>query len=447
MDGGAEVTTDLWFILLAILLVIVAALLVMAETAIGRVSRGRAEELVRDDVRGSARLLDVIADRPRYVNVLLFLSTVASVTAIALVSYVSVASLQEDRGWPVWLAVLLVVAIMVVVNYVVLGVAARTLGRQHADRIALRSARAATLCATILGPLATLLILLGNALTPGRGYREGPFATQAELRELVDIAEAEDLIEDDERQMIHSVFELGDTFAREVMVPRTEIVFIERHKTLRQALSLGLRSGFSRIPVIGENSDDVIGIVYLKDVVRRVFDRRDAEQTETVESLMRPAFMVPDSKQVDELLKDMQAARTHMAIVVDEYGGTAGLVTIEDVLEEIVGEIDDEYDTAAPEVAHLDEGGVRVSARMHVDDFADLIGVDIESEDEGVDTVLGLMGKRLGRVPISGASIDIDGWRLTAEQAVGRRNRIGSVLAVRCDDPVPEPDAERRDDG
>lgn len=444
-------STDLWLIIAAILLVVIAALLVMAETAIGRVSRGHVEDLQRDDVRGSARLLDVVADRPRYVNVLLFLSTVASVTAIALVSYVGIAGLQESRGWPVWLALIFVVTIMVMVNYVVLGVAARTLGRQHTYRIALRSAGAASLFAGILGPLASLLIVIGNALTPGRGYREGPFATQAELRELVDIAEAEDLIEDDERQMIHSVFELGDTFAREVMVPRTEMIYIERDKTLRQALSLELRSGFSRIPVIGENADDVIGIVYLKDVVRRVFDRRDAEQTETVESLMRPAFMVPDSKQVDELLKDMQAARTHMAIVVDEYGGTAGIVTIEDVLEEIVGEIADEYDTAAPEVAKLDDRSVRVSSRMHVDDFADLIDVDVESEDEGVDTVLGLMGKRLGRVPIPGATIDIEGWRLTAEQGMGRRNRIGSVLAVRIEPaeearmPGEESEASRDD--
>ena len=439
-------TTDLLLVVIAVVLVVVAALLVMAETAIGRVSRGRVEDLEREGVRGSARLLDIVADRPRYVNVLLFLSTVASVTAIALVSYVGIAILQEVRGWPVWLALLVVVALMVIVNYVVLGVAARTLGRQHADRIALRSAGTASLLAGVLGPLATLLIVLGNALTPGRGYREGPFATQAELRELVDFAEAEDLIEDDERQMIHSVFELGDTFAREVMVPRTEMIYIERHKTLRQALSLGLRSGFSRIPVIGENSDDVIGIVYLKDIVRRVFDRRDAEQTETVESLMRPAFMVPDSKQVDELLKDMQAARTHMAIVVDEYGGTAGIVTIEDVLEEIVGEIDDEYDTAAPEVAKLENGSVRVSARMHVDDFADLIDVDVESEDEGVDTVLGLMGKRLGRVPIPGATIDVDGWRLTAEQGMGRRNRIGSVLAVRVE-PAEAPSSSAHEHG
>jgi len=427
-------TLDVWLILLAVVLIAISAFLVMAETAIGRVSRSHIEELARDGARGADQLLVVLSDRPRYVNVLLFLSTTATVTATVLIAYVGVVDLADDVGWAVWAAVLAVVVVMVIVSYVLLGVAPRTLGRQHADRIALRTAGLARLLAGVLSPLATLLIVIGNALTPGKGYREGPFATQAELRELVDMAEAEDLIEDDERQMIHSVFELGDTFTREVMVPRTEMVFIERHKTLRQALSLGLRSGFSRIPVIGGNADDVIGIVYLKDVVRRVFDNRDAEQSETVESLMRPAYMVPDSKQVDELLKDMQAARTHMAIVVDEYGGTAGLVTIEDILEEIVGEIDDEYDTAAPEVTALDDGSFRVSARMHVDDFADLIGVDIESEEEGVDTVLGLMAKRLGRVPIPSAEVEIEGWRMRAEQASGRRNRIGSVLAVRVVD-------------
>ena len=433
-------STDLLLVIIAIVLVIVAALLIMAETAIGRVSRGRAEEMQREGLRGSARLLDVVLDRPRYVNVLLFLSTVATVTAIALVSYVGIAGLQEDRGWPVWLALLVVVAIMVIINYVVLGVAARTLGRQHADRIARRSAGVASLLAGVLGPLATLLIILGNALTPGRGYREGPFATQAELRELVDIAEAEDLIEDDERQMIHSVFELGDTFVREVMVPRTEMIYIERHKTLRQALSLGLRSGFSRIPVTGEGPDDVVGIVYLKDVVRRLFDSRESQDTEKVSALMRAPYFVPDSKQVDELLTEMQAARVHMAIAVDEYGGTAGIVTIEDILEEIVGEIDDEYDTAAPEVVALDDGTYRVSSRMHVEDFAELIGIHVDGEEEGVDTVLGLMAKRLGRVPIPDATVEVDGWVLRAEQGAGRRNRIGTVLAIR-ESEIGETDA------
>ena len=431
-------TTDALLIGLTVILVLLAGGLIMMETAIARVSRSLVEELIDDGVRGAQRLLVIVTDRPRYVNVLLFLSTTLTVTATALVSYVAIVGLEIDRGWPIGWAIATVVAVMVVVTYVVLGVAPRTLGRQHATAIALRTAGIARVLTVVLSPLASLLILVGNALTPGKGYREGPFASQAELRELVDMAEADSLIEDDERQMIHSVFELGDTFAREVMVPRTEMVFIERTKSLRQAMSLGLRSGFSRIPVIGGNADDVVGIVYLKDIVRRVFDRRDAEQDETVESLMRPAFFVPDSKPADELLKDMQAARVHLAIVVDEYGGTAGLVTIEDILEEIVGEIDDEYDTAAPEVAALDDGSYRVSSRMHVDDFADLVSVDVEGEEEGVDTVLGLMAKRLGRVPIPGASVDVDGWRLIAERGIDRRNRIATVLAAR----VPSDDAE-----
>ncbi|MDP4675654.1 MAG: hemolysin family protein [Actinomycetes bacterium] len=422
-------SSQVWALAVGALLIILAALLVAAETAIGRVSRGAVEQMRRDGLSRADSLAVVAEDRPRYLNVLLFLSTVATVSAVALVADVSLTTLHGELGWPVAGALALGISVMVLISYVVLGVAARTLGVQHANRIALRAARPARLIAGALSPLANLLILLGNALTPGRGFRAGPFASEAELRELVDLAQENSLIEDDERQMIHSVFELGDTYAREVMVPRTEVVFIERDKTLRQALSLGLRSGFSRIPVIGDSADDVAGIVYLKDVVRRVFDHREAEQGERVESIMRAPYFVPDSKQADELLRQMQAARVHLAIVVDEYGGTAGLLTIEDILEEIVGEIDDEYDTAAPEVASLDDGRFRVSARMNVDDFADLIELDIDGDEEGVDSVLGLMAKRLGRVPIPGASIDIDGWILMAEQGAGRRNRIGTVLA------------------
>jgi len=207
-------------------------------------------------------------------------------------------------------------------------------------------------------------------------------------------------------------------------------VFIERDRTLRQALSLGLRSGFSRIPVIGENTDDIIGILYLKDVVRRTFEHREAEQSEKVESIMRPAYFVPDSKQADDLLRDMQANRQHLAIVIDEYGGTSGVVSIEDVLEEIVGEIADEYDTELPEVIELAEGGYRLSSRMHVDDFAELVEIELDAEEEGVDTILGLMGLRLGRVPIAGSEVTEHGWRLVAEQGVGRRKRIGTIHAL-----------------
>jgi len=374
--------------------------------------------------------------------VLFLLSTIANVTSVILIGYVAVRALTSADGWSVWLSLVVVIAAMVVVAYVGLGVAPRTLGRQHADRIALIAARPTRFFATILGPITTLLIVIGNALTPGKGFREGPFDTAAELREMVDLAGADDLIEDAERKMIHSVFDLGDTFAREVMVPRTEMVFIERHKTLRQAISLSLRSGFSRIPVIGENADDIVGVIYLKDMVRRTFEHHEAEREENVESLMRPTSFVPDSKPADELLKDMQAARVHMAIVVDEYGGTAGLVTIEDILEEIVGEIADEYDTAAPEVTQLDDDRYRVLARMNIDDFAELTGIEIDSEEEGVDTVLGLMAKRLGRVPIPGAEVVEDGWQMVAERGAGRRNRIGAVLATR----IATPDDDEDDD-
>ncbi|MEC9179428.1 MAG: hemolysin family protein [Actinomycetota bacterium] len=425
---------NLWLVLIAIALIVVSGLLIAAETAMTRVSKTRIDELRKEGNGNEKRaelLLGVLQDRARYVNVLFLLSTIATITSITLISYVAVRALTSGDGWSTWIALVVVIAALVVVAYIGLGVAPRTLGRQHAERIALIAARPTRFLATILGPITTLLIVIGNALTPGKGFREGPFDTAAELREMVDLAGADDLIEDAERKMIHSVFDLGDTFAREVMVPRTEMVFIERSKSLRQAISLSLRSGFSRIPVIGENADDIVGVIYLKDMVRRTFEHHDAEREDTVDSLMRATSFVPDSKPADELLKDMQAARVHVAIVVDEYGGTAGLVTIEDILEEIVGEIADEYDTAAPEVTQLDDDRYRVLSRMNLEDFAYLTQLEINAADEGVDRVLGLMAKRLGRVPIPGAEVVENGWSLVAERGAGRRNRIGAVLATR----------------
>ncbi len=288
----------------------------------------------------------------------------------------------------------------------------------------------------VLGPLPRLLILIGNALTPGKGFSEGPFSSEAELREMVDLAEASSLIESDESKMIHSVFELGDTSVREVMVPRTDVVYIERTKTLRQAMSLFLRSGFSRIPVAGEDLDEIIGFAYLKDVSKRVFDRQAAQTTEHVDSVMRPVFHVPDSKPVDDLLREMQAQRRHIAVVVDEYGGTAGIVTIEDILEEIVGEITDEFDTEEASVEELSDGSKRVSARFPVDDLDEILGGSFE--DDEVDSVGGLMAKHLGKVPIPGSTVEVEGWLFRAEEVKGRRNRIGTVLitpVVRSEEP------------
>jgi CBS domain containing-hemolysin-like protein len=293
----------------------------------------------------------------------------------------------------------------------------------------------------VLGPLPKLLIVVGNAITPGKGFREGPFSTETELRELVDLAEASAVIESGERKMIHSVFELGDTTAREVMVPRNDVVYIERFKNLRQTMSLFLRSGFSRVPVIGENLDDILGFAYLKDLVRRDFEAPDVEFTQRVEEVMRPAFYVPDSKPVDALLSEMQAKRQHIAVVVDEYGGTAGIITIEDILEEIVGEITDEYDEEQVDVEELGSGAVRVSSRYPVDDLEEIFGFDVEEED--VDSVGGLMAKHLGRVPIPGSSVEAHGLRFEAEGPSGRRNKIATVLICRVEpEPAQQPDEE-----
>jgi CBS domain containing-hemolysin-like protein len=413
-------------ILLIAVFVVAAGLISMAEAALAPYSRARAAELVATGRPGAARLERLVSDPARYLNTALFLRLTAEISAVVLVT-----SLYLDAVEPTWAALLAAVATSAVVSYVVIGVGPRTLGRQRADRVALLAAGPLTALTTVLGPLSSLLILIGNALTPGRGFRQGPFATEADLRELVDMAEASRVIEADERQMIHSVFELGDTLTREVMVPRTDMIFIEHGKTLRQCLSLALRSGFSRIPVTGDDIDDVVGVAYLKDVVRRTYDNRDAESSERVESVMRTPIFVPDSKPVDDLLREMQAARTHVAVVIDEYGGTAGLVTIEDVLEEIVGEIDDEYDRGEELFELRADGSARVSSRMNIEELGEMLGIELSDDD--VDSVGGLLTKHLGRVPIPGASAEVAGLRLQAESTSGRRNRIGTVLVTRLD--------------
>jgi CBS domain containing-hemolysin-like protein len=417
---------DTWMLVAAALLVAAAGIFSSVDAALASLSRVRAEELVGEGRGGARKLLRIAEDPPRFLNTALFLRMLCEITAIVLVAEVVLGSVEDTR-----LAVLVTVLVMLVVEFVVIGVGPRTVGRLHSQRVALMSAGFVVFMTRILGPLPQLLIVLGNILTPGRGFSEGPFSSEAELRELVDLAEASQVIESGERAMIHSVFELGDTIVREVMVPRTDVVFIERNKTLRQAMSLALRSGFSRIPVIGENLDDIIGVAYLKDVTKRVFDKHEAESTERIESVLRPVMYVPDSKPVDQLLREMQAERKHVAVVVDEYGGTAGLVTIEDVLEEIVGEITDEYDQAEVEVERLSNGSFRVSSRFLVDDLDEVCGIAIDDDD--VDTVGGLMGKHLGRVPIAGSVVEADGLRFEAEGPAGRRNRIGTVLITLLD--------------
>ncbi len=416
-------------------LVVLAGVFSAADAALTTYSRARAEELVGEGRAGAKRLAALLDDRARYLNTAILLRLLCETGAAVLLTLV-VLRWYDGSVWP---TILTAAGVMLVVSFVVIGVAPRTLGRQHPDRVAPIAATILTLATRILGPIPQLLILVGNAITPGRGFRTGPFSTETELRELVDYAEASAVIESGERAMIHSVFEFGDTIAREVMVPRGDVVYIERHKNLRQTLSLFLRSGFSRVPVIDDNLDDIVGFAYLKDVVRRDFEDPDVEFTQRVDEVMRPALYVPESKPVDALLSEMQASRQHIAVVVDEYGGTAGLVTIEDLLEEIVGEITDEYDAEQVETESLADGSVRVSSRFPIDDLDELFGFDVEDDD--VDSVLGLMAKHLGRVPIAGAHVEAHGLRFVAEAATGRRNRIESVLISRLAEEAVEAEA------
>ncbi|MDQ6873589.1 MAG: hemolysin family protein [Actinomycetota bacterium] len=428
MAQGTELTAvshpDLLLLAGAVALVPLAGFFAMVDAALSHVSPARVAEMQREGVRGARRLRTVVEEAPRHISLLLLLQVTAELFATTLVAVVCV-----DRFGARWEAVLVSAGVMTVVVFVLAGVGPRTLGRQHAYSVALRSAGITHWLGRVLGPLTRLLILLGNALTPGRGFRDGPFASQVELRELVDLAEQRGVVEHGERNMIHSVFELGDTIAREVMVPRTEVVWIERSKTVRQALALALRSGFSRIPVIGDNVDDIVGLAYLKDLARRSQDPREGERPVRVEEVMRPAIFVPESKPVDELLREMQAARSHIAIVIDEYGGTAGLLTIEDILEEIVGEITDEYDVERPPVQDLGDGTVRVTARLSIEDLAELFHVELPTDE--VETVGGLLAQALGRVAIPGSSACVNGLELTAESVGGRRNRVDTVLVHR----------------
>jgi len=262
--------------------------------------------------------------------------------------------------------------------------------------------------------------------------KAGRVSNEEELRDVVDQASAKGFVEESEREMIQSVFELGDTLVRELMVPRTEMVWIEGNKNLRQGLSLALRSGYTRIPVIKENLDNVIGIAYVKDLAKRVLEDHAREQSELVEANLRKATFVPENKTAADLLKEMQRNQIHMAIVVDEYGGTAGLITIEDIIEEIVGEIADEYDDDEKPIEWISENSARVAANLNIEDFANELEVKIpDNEIEDVDSVGGFVAKTLGRVPIPGSTVSIPGWKLIAERPVGRRHRIATFLVER----------------
>lgn len=417
-------------------LLLFAGFLAASEAAINSISRVFVEELETKSSKRAAWVQRVLSEPARYLNVVLFLRKAAELTATVLVAESLVDQFDSTAT-----AMAIAVLIMLTLSFVVVGVGPRTLGKQHAGAWIVPASVVAVILAKVLGPITAILIAIGNAITPGKGFKTGPFANEAELRDLVDQAHERGLVEESEHEMIHSVFELGDTLVRELMVPRTEMVWIEGSKNLRQGLSLALRSGFTRIPVIGESLDNIIGIAYVKDLAKRTHEYRESEQSELVSEHIRPATFIPETKTASELLKEMQRDQIHLAIVVDEYGGTAGLITIEDLIEEIVGEIADEYDDDLAEIEWIEEGSkARVSARLHIEDLADHLDIELadDEKEEDVDTIGGYLAKHLGRVPIPGSEIEFHGWKVTAERPVGRRHRIGTVVVERVAPEVNE---------
>lgn len=410
--------TDLAALAAITVLLLASFILVMAESALGRTSAPRIESLV--DTEPRARRVAQLLERPEaLLNPLQLVILAIRMAEATLV--VVLAARWLDTPW-----VFLVAFINVCLVFVVAEAAPRTLGILHDERAAL----------TLTGPVAALvgtpvvrllangLVGLTNVVVPGKGLRRGPFASPEDFMALADAAVENEVIDEDERDLIESVIEFGDTVVREVMVPRTDMTTIERTSTVEEALEVTSEAGFSRVPVVGENIDDVVGLVYVKDLIRAELDDRASDQ---VHQFLRPAHFVPETKRVSELLKEMQQESFHMSVAVDEYGGIAGLVTLEDLIEELVGEIVDEYDVEEPLVERQRDGSLRVDARILIDELNDIAGLDLPEGDW--DTVGGLVFDRFGRIPLAGETCESDGYLLRVERVQGRRITKVQVVA------------------
>ena len=422
-------TPVLALVVAAVLVLAYGALLSACEAALTRMTRAAAEDLVQDGRRGAERVLDLAERRTQVLGSVAAVRVAVDMLAAVLLT-LAVAGLV-DRWWA---AGLIAVALNVVLLGLVVGISPRSVGRRNPDGVLLAlSGAVAALDNTLGRPWRWIESRYGRAstLTDAEARAE----VTEDLREMIDeIGEAE-TIEDEDREMMRSVVELGQTLVREVMVPRPDMVTMEESKPMAAAMRLFIRSGYSRVPIIGEDADDVRGILYLKDVLRRLAEHPEHEARPVVD-FTREAVYVPETKAADDLLRDMQSGRFHMALAVDEYGGIAGLVTMEDLLEEVVGELTDEHDHAEPEVEDLGGGAYRVPARLGLDELGELF--DLEIDDDDVDTAIGLLTKAIGRVPLPGAVGDWQGVRLTAGEASGRRRQVATLLATRTPDTDDE---------
>lgn len=385
--------------------------------------------LSSDDIRDQAQgrrakksLISMSEDMGAYRTVTTFVRILVETSAAVIVTVQLIAT-----GLPSWAALLLAILIMSVASFVLAGSSPRSVGRANPIAILAVSAPIIHLFRVILGPLANSLVVMGNKVTPGRSANTS-FSSEEQLLSMVDEAVKNDVLESDERELIHSIFEWGETVAREVMVPRTDMVTVNAGTTLSDALKIFHDSGFSRLPVVGDDVDAVLGVLNLRDLSKAGLDDYASLSILTAAEIVRPAVFIPESKKADETLKQLQSQSTHMAFVVDEYGGIAGLLTLEDLIEELVGEISDEYDRGAPDVQKLDDSTYLVATRLPVDELGELFGLELEDED--VDSVGGLLTKELGRLPIVGDSVSISGLIMTADKSGSHRKRVTRVVVT-----------------
>ncbi|KQX07091.1 MULTISPECIES: hemolysin family protein [unclassified Leifsonia] len=411
-----------FFIIAAFALVAFGGLMAAVDAALSSLSRADVADLA-DGSRAERSLRAIADDTGAHVNAVNFVRIVSETTAAVLVTLVFAFTIEN-----VWLALLLSALIMTAISFVLVGSSPRSVGRANAKTVIRLSAPVVHLVRVVLGPVASALVALGNRVTPGRA-RLVTFSSEEQLLSLVDEATELDVLEEDDRELIHSIFAFGDTVIREVMIPRTDMVTIDGTADLSTAMGLFLSTGVSRIPVIDDDVDDIVGILYLRDVAKLSHERPIDAEGISVGELARPALFVPESKKADDTLRQMQTESNHLAMVVDEYGGIAGLVTLEDLIEELVGDISDEYDREVVEIEDLGDGRFRVAARLPVDELGDIFGLELDDDD--VDSVGGLLAKALGRLPVPGSVASVSGLVLTADRSEGRRKRISTVIVER----------------
>ena len=406
---------DIAMIVTIIVLLLISTYLAVAETSLTRMSKSKAQALAEDERRGARKLMGLVSHPERFLNPVLLVVLVCQLVQATLTGIVA------DRLFgPIGIAV--ATFFNVVIVFVFAEAAPKTWAIQHPERAALVSSGPVS-ALVAFWPLRVLsrgLIGLTNWILPGKGLKEGPFVSEEELLALADVAVEEEVLEAEERRLIEQIIDFGDTVVREVMVPRPDMVTVSHDFRVADVMEVVLLNGLSRLPVTGESVDDIIGIAYAKDLMRA---ERDGHSDREVATLVRPAHFTPETKRVAELLPEMQAEQFHMAIVVDEYGSTAGLATLEDLIEELVGEIFDEFDREEPMIEPLTDGAVRVNARMSIDEVNDILHADLPEGDW--DTIGGLMFHLLGHIPVEGEAAETDGYLLRAERVKGRR--IGRV--------------------